>query len=43
MNVSARTRVCGWDDGSKKETVGEEKVTVQLAHLLYQRHAAVHQ
>lgn len=38
-----QTWVCGRDDGSKKQTVGEEEVSVQLPHLLHQRHAAVHQ
>lgn len=40
---SVRTGVCGGDDGSKEQTVGEEEVSAQLSHLLHQHHAAVHQ
>lgn len=42
-NKCVQTWVCGRDDGSEKQAVGEEEVSVQLPHLLHQRHAAVHQ
>lgn len=41
--MSVQTWVCGRDDGSKKQAVSEEEVSVQLPHLLHQRHAAIHQ
>lgn len=41
--MSEQTWVCGWDDGSEEQAVGKEEISVQLPHLLHQRHAAVHQ
>lgn len=41
--MSVQTWVSGRDDGSEEKAVGEEEVSVQLPHLLHQRHAAVHQ
>lgn len=41
--MSVQTWVCGRDDGSKEQAVGEEEVSAQLSHLLHQHHAAIHQ
>lgn len=43
LRMSVQTWVCGGDDGSEEQAVGEEEVSVQLSHLLHQHHAAVHQ